>query len=80
MGVEGCGVSGCRGSKYVLVVNPSPMSVLGVKSPHLQLLSVNQMIVMFKPHILKHHIPELPREGIGQESCIYIYIYIYIYI
>ena len=35
------------------------MSALGVKSPHLQLLKVNELFC-FKPHILKHHIHELP--------------------
>ena len=36
----------------LLIGNPSAMSALGVKSPHLQFLRVNQLIIMFKPHIL----------------------------
>ena len=46
----------------MLVLNPSPISALGVKSPHLQLLRVNKH-TLFKPHILKRHIPELPIPG-----------------
>ena len=45
-------------------INPSPISVLGMKSPHLQLLRVDKL-ALFKPHILKHHIPELSTEGLG---------------
>ena len=39
--IRGCGVSGCGASKYQFQ-NPSPVSVLGVKSPHLQFLRVNK--------------------------------------
>ena len=43
LGVRGCGVSGCVVSKCY-VQNPSPISALGVKSPHLQFVRVNQLL------------------------------------
>ena len=42
-GVQGCGVSGCGVSNYY-VKNPSPISGVGVKSPHLHLLRVKQLL------------------------------------
>ena len=44
---------------------PSPISVLGVKSPHLQFWGPINYYV--QTHILKHHIPELP--SAAQASC-----------
>ena len=41
-GVHGCGASGCRVSNCY-IQDPSPISTFGVKSPHLQLLRVNQL-------------------------------------
>ena len=43
LGVRGCGVSGCGASKYYFQ-NPSPISVFGVRSPHLQLLRANKRL------------------------------------
>ena len=45
LGVQGCGVSVCGVSNYH-VQNPSPISALGVKSPHLQLLRVNNLLCL----------------------------------
>ena len=42
LGVQGCCVSGCGVSNYDFQ-NPSPISALGVKSPHLPLLRVNSV-------------------------------------
>ena len=47
----------------MIVFNPSTISALSAKSPHLQFLSINNISIMFKLHILKHHIPELPNLG-----------------
>ena len=59
---QGYGISGCGVSTYN-VQNPSPIFALGVKSPHLQFLG--QSTIIFKPHILKHPIPELPGGALG---------------
>ena len=45
VGAQGCGVSGCGVSNELLVVNPSSISALGAKSPHLQLLRVDKQLL-----------------------------------
>ena len=59
LGTRGC-VFFRMWASNVIVVNPLPISALGVKPPHLQSLRFDKLLISFKPQILKHHIPELP--------------------
>ena len=43
----------------LIVQDPWPIPTLGVKSPHLQLLRVDELYVQ-TPHPQNTHIPELP--------------------
>ena len=58
LGVQGCAVSGCGVSKYY-VSNLSPISGLRCEVTTPSVVE-GQSITIFKPRILKHHIPELP--------------------